>query len=73
VLRLPGFTRFLQVLHQVYAALRLSSSPENAQLCTEVGGRDRFSASARGYSQVLEFKGKIFPGTWGIAKCFELT
>jgi hypothetical protein len=28
VLRLPGFTRFLQVLHQVYAALRLSFSPE---------------------------------------------
>jgi hypothetical protein len=28
VLGLPGFTRFLQVLHQLYAALRSSSSPE---------------------------------------------
>jgi hypothetical protein len=28
MLRLPGFTRFLQVSHQVYAALRSSSPPE---------------------------------------------
>jgi hypothetical protein len=28
VLGLPGFTRFLQVLHQDFAALRLSFSPE---------------------------------------------
>jgi hypothetical protein len=42
VLRLPGFTGFLQVLHQVYAALRSSSSPEMQSYAQKLSADEEF-------------------------------
>jgi hypothetical protein len=60
MLRLPGFTRFLQVLHQVYAALRSSSPLEMhsyAQKCSSDTGFQTWQGRS---GKCLNLKEKIF-------------
>jgi hypothetical protein len=60
VLRLPGFTRFLQVLHQDFAALRSSSSPERCSYTQKPDGDAEFLSRQGGIGKFLNLKEKIF-------------
>jgi hypothetical protein len=60
VLGLPGFTRFLQVLHQVFAALRLSSSPETPSYAQKWPSDAEFLARQGCAGKCLNLKEKIF-------------
>jgi hypothetical protein len=53
VLGLPGFTGFLQVLYQDYAALRMSSSPEMHSYAQKQGSDEEFHELRLNFSKSL--------------------
>jgi hypothetical protein len=59
VLGLPGLTRFLQVIHQDFAALRLSSSPEMPSYAQKPQSDEGFHRLPFYFSKPLNYKKKL--------------
>jgi hypothetical protein len=60
VLGLPGFTGFLQVFHQDFAALRLSSSPEMPSYAQKRASDKAFHHLQFYFFKSLNLKKKMF-------------